>query len=110
MTDLTFAGSNLYKFYSMTPKKITHLIRNCSWKFKCGRTWDSLSQAKPYVFGKIRYCSDCNENVRLVESQSELFMAIEFNQCVAIPFDITNVHKQLNMPLVGSIKFNKNDI
>ncbi len=104
MTDLTFAGSNLYKFFSMTPKKVTHLIRNCSWKFKCSRTWDSLFQAKPFVFGKIRYCSDCKENVRLVESQSELFMAIEFNQCVAIPFDITNVHKQLNMPLVGSIK------
>ena len=88
----------------MTPTKVTHLIRNCSWKFQCKRSWDSLSQAKPYVFEKIRYCSDCKENVRLVGSESELFMAIEFNQCVAIPFDITNVHKQLNMPLVGSIK------
>ena len=88
----------------MTPTKVTHLVRNCSWKFKCKRTWDSLSQAKPYVFEKIRYCPDCKENVRLVESESELFMAIEFNQCVAIPFDITNVHKQLNMPLVGYVK------
>ena len=88
----------------MTPTKVTHLVRNCSWKFKCKRTWDSLSQAKPYVFEKIRYCSDYKENVRLIGSESELFMAIEFNQCVAIPFDITNVHKQLNMPLVGSIK------
>ncbi len=88
----------------MTPAKVTHLIRNCSWKFKCSRTWDSLSQAKPYVFGKIRYCSDCNENVRLVESQSELFMAIELNQCVAIPFEITNINKMLEKPLVGSVK------
>ena len=88
----------------MTPTKVTHVIRNCSWKFKCKRTWDSLSQAKTYVFEKIRYCSDCKENVRLVESESELFMAVEFNQCVAIPFEITNVHKQLNMPLVGSVK------
>ncbi len=89
----------------MTLQKVTHLIRNCSWKFKCSRTWDSLSQAKPYVFGKIRYCSDCKENVRLVESQSELFMAIEFNQCVAIPFEITNINNMLEKPLVGSIKF-----
>ena len=85
----------------MTPTKVTHLVRNCSWKFKCKRTWDSLTLVKPYVFEKIRYCSDCKENVRLIGSESELFMAIEFNQCVAIPFDITNVHKQLNMPLVG---------
>jgi len=93
----------------MTSKKVTHFIRNCSWKFKCTRTWDSLSQAKPYVFEKIRYCSDCKENVRLVESERSLFLAIEHNQCVAIPFDITNVHKQLNMPLIGSIKVNEKE-
>ena len=89
----------------MTPTKVTHLIRNCSWKFQCKRSWESLSKAKPYVFSKIRYCSDCKENVRLVGSESELFMAIEFNQCVAIPFEITNVNKMLEKPLVGSIKF-----
>jgi len=50
----------------------------------------------------------CKENVRLVESESSLFLAIEFNQCVAIPFDITRTHKQLNMPLVGSIRKSKN--
>ena len=88
----------------MTTQKVTHLIRNCSWKFKCNKTWDSLSRDKRYVFDKIRYCNDCKENVRLVESDRSLLLAIEFNQCVAIPFDITNVHKQLNMPLVGSIK------
>ena len=87
----------------MTSKKVTHLIRNCTWKFKCTRTWDSLSKVKHYAFDRIRYCPDCKENVRLVESEKSLFLAIEFNQCVAIPFDITNVHKQLNMPLVGSV-------
>ena len=88
----------------MASKNITHLIRNCSWKFKCTKTWDSLLLAKPYVYGKIRYCPDCKENVRLVDNESSLFLAIEHNHCVAIPFEITNTHKQLNMPLLGSIK------
>jgi hypothetical protein len=91
----------------MTSENVTHLIRNCSWKFKCTRTWDSLARDKRYVFDKIRYCEDCKENVRLVDNESSLFLAIEFNQCVAIPFEITNVKKTLNQPLLGSIKIKK---
>ena len=88
----------------MTSKYRTHLIRNCSWKFKCTKTWDSLLPTKPYTYESTRFCPDCKENVRLVESESSLFLAIEHNQCVAIPFDITNTKKQLDMPLVGSLK------
>ena len=88
----------------MTPKQVTHFIRNCSWKFKCTRTWDSLLPAKSYAFESTRFCPDCKENVRLVENERSLFLAIEHNQCVAIPFDITNSKKQLDMPLVGSLK------
>jgi hypothetical protein len=46
-----------------------------------------------------------------VESENSLLLAIEFNQCVAIPFDTANAYEQLNISLVGSIKFkakNKN--
>ena len=88
----------------MTSKKVTHLIRNCSWKFKCTKTWDSLLPAKPYTFESTRYCPDCKENVRLVTSESSLFLAIEHNQCVAIPFEITNTQKMLDIPLLGSLK------
>lgn len=84
-----------------------HLIRNCTWKFKCTRTWDSLELAKPYTFESTRYCPDCKENVRLVNSESSLFLAIEHNYCVAIPFEITNFKKMLDQPLLGSIKFKK---
>jgi len=63
-----------------------------------------LLLARPYVYEKIRYCPDCKENVRLVDNESSLFLAIEHNQCVAIPFDITNTKKQLEMPLMGSLK------
>lgn len=88
----------------MASKKITHLIRNCSWKFKCDKTWDVLLLAKPYVYEKIRYCPDCKENVRLVDNESSLFLAIEHNQCVAIPFNITNTRRQLDKPLIGSLR------
>jgi hypothetical protein len=92
----------------MSPIKDDHLIRNCSWKFKCNKTWDSLLEAKPYSFKRTRYCPDCKENVRLVESEKSLFLAIEHNQCVAIPFEITRFSKQLNKPLLGAIKLNSN--
>ena len=85
-------------------QKVTHMLRNCEWKFKCTRTWDSLLLAKPYIFEKIRYCPDCKENVRLVDNESSLFLALEQNQCVATPFDITNVKKHLDMTLLGSLK------
>ena len=88
----------------MTSKKVTHFIRNCSWKFKCTTTWDSLLPANNYVFERRRYCPDCKENVHLVTSESCLFLAIEHNQCVAIPLEITNAYKQSKKHLIGSIK------
>jgi len=103
---LLFEVFFLYR-YCMTPKQVTHFIRNCSWKFKCTKTWDSLLPAKPYTFKSIRFCPDCKENVRLVESERSLFLAIEHNQCVAIPLEITNVYKQSKKHLIGSIKVDK---
>jgi len=85
-------------------KKDRHLIRNCSWKFECTRTWSSLLPTKSYTYESTRYCPDCKENVRLVNDESSLFLAIEHNQCVAIPFEITNTKKMLNRPLLGSLK------
>ena len=38
----------------MTPKKENHLIRNCSWKFKCNKTWDSLLETKEYSYGDLQ--------------------------------------------------------
>ena len=42
--------------------------------------------------------------MRLVNSERSLFLAIEHNQCVAIPLEITNVYKQSKKHLIGSIK------
>ena len=98
------------KNIQMTPNEDRNLIRNCSWKFKCTKTWDSLLVAKPYAFERIRYCPDCKENVHLVTSESSLLLAIEHNHCVAIAFEITHFKKQLDQmgkPLVGSIKMDQ---
>ena len=92
----------------MTPKKENHLIRNCSWKFKCKKTWDSLLETKEYSYQKIRYCPDCKEDVHLVASEKELFIKIEHDRCVAIPFEITRFSKQLNRPLLGSVMRSRN--
>jgi len=88
----------------MTPKKENHLIRNCSWKFKCKKTWDSLLETKEYSYQKIRYCPDCKEDVHLVASEKELFIKIEHDRCVAIPFEITRFSQQLNRPLLGAVR------
>jgi Zn finger protein HypA/HybF involved in hydrogenase expression len=88
----------------MTPKKENYLIRNCSWKFKCKKTWDSLLETKEYSYQKIRYCPDCKEDVHLVTSEKELFIKIEHDRCVAIPFEITRFSKQLNRPLLGAVR------
>ena len=91
----------------MTPKKENHLIRNCSWKFKCKKTWDSLLETKEYSYQKIRYCPDCKEDVHLVTNEKELFIKIEHDRCVAIPFEITMFSKQLNRPLLGAVRIKK---
>ena len=94
----------------MTSKKHEHLIRNCAWKFKCTRTWDSLELAKPYAFERTRYCPDCKENVKLITDERSLLLAIEHNHCVAIAFEITHLKQQLdqmNKPLVGSLKIDR---
>ena len=87
--------------------KSNNLLRNCAWKFKCTQSWDSLLEAKYYSYDKVRFCPDCKEKVYIVSDESELFLAIEHDKCIAIPFDITNAKKQLNKPLLGSIKLNK---
>jgi hypothetical protein len=94
----------------VTPNEDRNLIRNCSWKFKCTKTWDSLLPAKHFVFERRRYCPDCKENVHLVTSESSLLLAIEHNYCVAIAFEITHLKQrldQMDKPLVGSIKMDQ---
>ncbi len=85
---------------------LSALIRNCEFKFKCDQSWDSMTTVSGYKSECVRYCKKCHKNVYWVGHDDELLMHIEFNHCVAISFDISNVKKFLDVPLVGSLKNN----
>ena len=56
-------------------------IRNCTFGFKCSQKWEGLLKRKEK---NVKYCHDCEKEVYLIETNSELMHAIKFNQCVAI--------------------------
>jgi hypothetical protein len=56
-------------------------IRNCSFGFKCNQKWENLLKRKEK---NIKYCHECEKEVYLIETNSELITAIKFNHCVAI--------------------------
>jgi hypothetical protein len=56
-------------------------IRNCSFGFKCNQKWEDLIKRKEK---NIKYCIECEKEVYLVETNTELMDAIKFNHCVAI--------------------------
>ena len=56
-------------------------IRNCSFGFKCNQKWEDLLKRKEK---NIKYCHECEKEVFLIETNTELMHAIKFNHCVAI--------------------------
>ena len=56
-------------------------IRNCSFGFKCNQKWEDLLKRKEK---NIKYCHECEKEVYLIETNTELMHAIKFNHCVAI--------------------------
>ena len=56
-------------------------IRNCSFGFKCTQKWEDLIKRKEK---NIKYCLECEKEVYLIETNTELMHAIKFNHCVAI--------------------------
>ena len=67
----------------------SHLLRNCEFKFACRKTWDSLHPLPGLNSRFTRHCDDCNQSVHLADSPESLLLHIEFNHCVAIPFEMT---------------------
>jgi|LakMenEpi03Aug12_release.lakeMendotaPanAssembly.Ray.scaffolds.fasta_scaffold664416_2 hypothetical protein len=59
------------------------LIRNCHFKFKCEKKWETLLVINDYH--DRRFCNSCQKDVHLVESISDLRKALEFDLCVAVP-------------------------
>ena len=56
-------------------------IRNCSFGFKCNQKWEGLLKRKEK---NIKYCHECEKEVYMIETNTELMDAIKFNRCVAI--------------------------
>lgn len=56
------------------------VIENCTLKFECDQTWNSLVETSD---PKVRYCYDCDRGVHYCYNQDELDDAIDKNWCVA---------------------------
>ena len=61
------------------------VIRGCEFKFRCQKTWESLESLENYP-NDVKYCSACQRDVFLVETDLELKKAVLKNYCVAIPY------------------------
>ncbi len=91
----------------MKPKLPTHLVRNCEFKYACSKTWSSLQAIPGINEDLIRYCDDCYQKVYLLQSEKLLLWHIENNDCVAIPFEMTQRYaglKTVGQPTVGMMK------
>ena len=70
------------------------IIRNCTFKYKCNRSWDSLT-----VFlnePRVRHCDDCNKRVYLVPTPRLLGLALKMDHCVAIPIELVDFGDEIN--------------
>ena len=74
-------------------------IRNCSFGFKCNQKWEDLLKRKEK---NIKYCHECEKEVYLIETSTELMHAIKFNHCVAIKVRYDEIPKRSNIA-VGMI-------
>jgi len=71
----------------------TEVIRNCRFAFRCSQQWDTLSAGE---HPRQRYCSECERNVVLCESDDELRAALRRNDCVAIPASVLKYRTESN--------------
>jgi hypothetical protein len=60
---------------------MTEVIRNCEFRIKCPKSWDSLELT---LNPRQRLCHECKRLVHHCRTPEELQMAIESDECVAI--------------------------
>lgn len=56
-------------------------IRNCEFRFKCPKLWESLDLTGDDA---VRSCDKCNRTVHFCKTPLHLQAAIVANQCVAV--------------------------
>lgn len=57
-------------------------LRNCTFAFRCNANWGTM--IKTDSDGRIKFCSDCQKQVYLCETDDELIDHVVNNHCVAI--------------------------
>lgn len=56
-------------------------LRNCSFAFKCDKSWTLLEKTKD---ASIRFCTQCQKEIHYCDNDEELVQSIALNRCVAI--------------------------
>jgi|GEM_PF-5807770 len=61
-------------------------IRNCIFSIKCEMKWEDMESDmnRPRDGEEIKFCSDCQREVYLCETDEELAKNIKLNRCISI--------------------------
>ena len=60
-------------------------IRNCVFSMKCQKKWENMeSDMDDDDNEKIKFCSDCQKEVYLCETDEDLAKNIKLNRCISI--------------------------
>ena len=86
------------------------MILNCTFKYKCNQTWDSLEESKGLNYNLVRFCSKCKEDVYLAESEEEIIWFVETFRCISIPIKRTSLDRLINQHLIGIPTLRNNHI
>lgn len=76
-------------------------IRNCEFAFRCNAKWEDLS---PTGRANIRFCNECEKDVRRCETDEELIKAIRSNLCVAISAPYPDASSETEGVWIGSMR------
>jgi hypothetical protein len=86
----------------------TSPIRNCSWGYKCEKTWGSLIVTDSDT---IRFCDACEKEVYLCKTKRELADSVLLNRCVAFSSRLLKASDALaatniddDYPMLGNIQ------
>jgi hypothetical protein len=61
------------------------IIRNCVFSIKCKKKWENMgSDMDDDDNENIKFCSDCQKEVYLCETDEELAKNIKLNRCISI--------------------------
>jgi hypothetical protein len=93
---------------SSTSKFSDFFIRNCVFKYECDKNWEELENISSDK--NIKFCSNCNRDVYMVNDSFELTILIKENKCVAIPrIEVIKAKalKNINKQNLGQISLKK---